>query len=128
MPAGAPQPTRMTLQGDRFLNVLNPQRETGASQFAGLTVHAVAAIGNPERFFGHLRALGIVFEAHAFPDHHDYRINDLAFGDASVVIMTEKDAVKCRPFATQFHWALRVDAEIDGDLTGQIMRTLGKQI
>ncbi|MDE0714486.1 MAG: tetraacyldisaccharide 4'-kinase, partial [Gammaproteobacteria bacterium] len=59
-------------------------------------VHAVAGIGNPERFFRHLEGAGLAVVRHAFPDHHTYTESDFGFaGDDSVILMTEKDAVKC---------------------------------
>ena len=71
--------------------------------FKGKTVHAVAGIGYPERFFSQLRWLGIEVIPHPFPDHHVFGANDLSFGDTHPVLMTEKDAVKCATFA-QAHW------------------------
>ncbi len=73
-------------------------------------VHAVAGIGNPERFFHHLRRHGLAIIPHPFPDHHPFRPLDLAFGDQRPVLMTEKDAVKCRAFAGPHHWYVPVDA------------------
>lgn len=67
---------------------------------AGQRVHAVAGIGNPERFFRMLRAAGLEVIAHPFPDHHVFSAADLAFDDGLPVLMTEKDAVKCAAFAS----------------------------
>lgn len=80
--------------------------------FAGRRVHAVAAIGNPARFFDGLRAHGIEVIAHAFPDHHAFAAAELAFGDELPVLMTEKDAVKCLAFATPLLWCVPVRAEL----------------
>jgi tetraacyldisaccharide 4'-kinase len=80
--------------------------------FAGARAHAVAAIGNPQRFFDRLRAYGIEILAHAFADHHAFRAADLDFGDELPVLMTEKDAVKCLAFATPRFWCLPVRAEL----------------
>lgn len=74
-------------------------------------VHAVAGIGHPERFFITLNGLGIPAEPHAFADHHTFSVHDLCFGDERPIVMTAKDAVKCRSFATAQCWALDVDAE-----------------
>jgi tetraacyldisaccharide 4'-kinase len=126
LPRGAPPALCMTLHGDRFFNLRDPQQTVNAAHFSGRKVHAVAAIGNPARFFTHLRALGIDCDEHAFPDHHAFARSDLAFGDEAAVIMTEKDAVKCSSFDDARHWALRVDAAVDGALVEQIMRVLGK--
>ncbi len=82
------------------------------SAFAGLRVHAVAGIGDPERFFAMLRGLGIAVVPHAFPDHHAYAPEDLHFGSDLPVLMTEKDAVKCTAFATDRHYAVPVEAQL----------------
>ncbi len=78
-------------------------RSQSLAAFAGQRVHAVAGIGDPERFFTTLRNLGIGVVPHAFPDHHAYQAHDLDFGSPLPVLMTEKDAVKCTTFA-QRHW------------------------
>jgi tetraacyldisaccharide 4'-kinase len=83
------------------------------SRFAGQRVHAVAGVGNPERFFDLLARHAIVVVPHAFPDHHRFQAEDLAFGDELPILMTEKDAVKCRRFAAAHHWVVRVDAQPD---------------
>lgn len=73
-------------------------------------VHAVAGIGHPSRFFATLSALGVEYVAHPFPDHHRFSAGDLRFGDGRPVVMTAKDAVKCRPFADSRCWVLDVEA------------------
>ena len=80
--------------------------------FAGSRVHAVAGIGDPERFFSTLRAHRIAVVPHAFPDHHRYTPEDLRFGSDLPVLMTEKDAVKCQPFAGERHFTVPVDAHL----------------
>lgn len=86
--------------------------EGGAAPTPGSRVHAVAGIGNPERFFQALRAQGYEVVGHAFPDHHDYVAADLDFGDALPVVMTEKDAVKCQSLALRQTWYVPVRAEL----------------
>ncbi|MEZ5494556.1 MAG: tetraacyldisaccharide 4'-kinase [Pseudomonadales bacterium] len=71
-------------------------------------VHAVAGIGNPQRFFSTVRALDFALTEHAFPDHHVFVAEDLSFDDEAFVVMTEKDAVKCASFAKENWYALRV--------------------
>lgn len=80
------------------------------SAFRGRRVHAVAGIGNPRRFFSELEAFGIEVLAHPFPDHHPFTARELAFGDELPVLMTEKDAVKCAPFAHARLWCVPVSA------------------
>ncbi|MEY4443076.1 MAG: hypothetical protein RL442_2076, partial [Pseudomonadota bacterium] len=78
--------------------------------FAGAPVHAVAGIGNPTRFFDALRAAGLTPIEHPFPDHHAFRAIDLEFGDTAPVLMTAKDAVKCRTFAAARCWQVPATA------------------
>lgn len=87
-------------------------------------VHAVAAIGNPERFFASCRAHGWTVYQHAFPDHHAFDADDIEFGDALPVIMTEKDAVKCESFASEKHWYLPVDVKLDAELSNRLKKCL----
>jgi tetraacyldisaccharide 4'-kinase len=79
--------------------------------FAGSPVHAVAGIGNPQRFFRDLRAHGLEVREHAFADHHAFSAAELDFGDELPVLMTEKDAVKCRAFATPKLWYVPVTTD-----------------
>ena len=92
------------------------------SHFAGMRLHAVAGIGNPQRFFETVQALGLAVTTHVFPDHHDYSSADLDFNDCDAVLMTEKDGVKCRAFGRQDLYTLRVDAEPDPALADVILK------
>ncbi len=78
----------------------------------GKAVHAVAGIGNPQRFFSCLRRQGLRVIKHEFPDHYSYRAGDLMFADDIPVVMTEKDAVKCRELANENCWYLKIDVEM----------------
>lgn len=86
--------------------------EEGEVPAPGSRIHAVAGIGNPERFFQALRMQGYDVVGHAFPDHHDYVAADLDFGDLLPVVMTEKDAVKCQALALRQAWCAPVRAEL----------------
>lgn len=81
------------------------------SSFRGAGVHAVAGIGNPQRFFDMLREAGLTVYEHPMPDHHAFKPGDLNFGDRLPVLMTEKDAVKCAAFADERCWFVPVTAE-----------------
>ncbi|MBB5016205.1 tetraacyldisaccharide 4'-kinase [Rehaibacterium terrae] len=91
------------LAGDRVLPL---------SAFAGRRVHAVAGIGHPARFFEALRRLGIELVEHAFLDHHVFAPHELDFDEPLPLLMTEKDAVKCRDFALPDAWVVPVEAEL----------------
>jgi len=87
-------------------------------------VHAVAGIGHPERFFNQLRSRGLEIIEHAYPDHHAYTASDIDYADNSPILMTEKDAVKCKRLqpvmksgGTQKNiWAVPVSAKISDQL------------
>ena len=76
----------------------------------GRNVVALAGIGNPQRFFDHLEGLGVRARNVALPDHHHYQARDLKLPHAELIVMTEKDAVKCAAFADSRMWFLRVEA------------------
>jgi tetraacyldisaccharide 4'-kinase len=122
--AGGARGFAMSLEGAAFRNLLNPAFTQDAAAFLGLRVHALAGIGNPRRFFEHLQRLGLAFTAHPFPDHHAFVASDLEFDGADAIIMTEKDAIKCQPFARENHWVLAVDARVDPRLGWLILDKL----
>jgi len=80
--------------------------------FLGQPVHALAGIGNPERFFRELERQGLEIIRHPFPDHAPLGMDDVLFMDNYPVLMTEKDAVKCADFADQRHYFVPVTAEL----------------
>ncbi|WP_291993763.1 tetraacyldisaccharide 4'-kinase [Candidatus Accumulibacter sp. ACC003] len=102
----------MRLIGQRFVASRGEPRSCDAAYLRGRPLHAIAGIGDPGRFFRQLEALGLDFEAHPFPDHHAYRATDLAFAEQGVLLMTEKDAVKCAAMTIAEAWVLPVEAEI----------------
>jgi tetraacyldisaccharide 4'-kinase len=114
----------MRLEGREFRNLLNPALVAGAEHFRGKRVHAIAGIGDPGRFFRHLQEMGLDFTAHPFPDHYPYTASSVEFPDADAVLMTEKDAVKCRRFANENHWELPVDTTLDSALADLVVRKL----
>ena len=93
---------------------LHGARALPLSAFAGRRVHAVAGIGNPQRFFDTLRSHDIAVVPHAFADHHRFAPDDFAFGSELPVLMTEKDAVKCLAFANDWHYSVPVTAQLPG--------------
>ncbi len=107
---GAPQPLLMRM----VASALEPVRGAGGHQILagealwgrrledmrGVRVHAVAGIGNPERFFALLRSHGLDIITHAFADHHAFTAHDLELPGTLPILMTEKDAVRCAAFAS----------------------------
>ncbi len=127
LPADVPA-FSMSLQPGAFYRLDDGGQRCAAADFAGRRLHAVAGIGDPGRFFRTLADLGLVFEAHPFPDHHAYTAADLAFSDGDVLLMTEKDAVKCAALNIGEAWVLPVEAELSPALVELILEKLrGRQ-
>jgi len=80
-------------------------------------IQALAGIGNPQRFFDTLSELGLAANCHRYADHHAYSAVELAFARDKVLLMTEKDAVKCETFAGEHWWSLVVSAELEPGFT-----------
>lgn len=99
-----------TLQPTALVNVASGERQSLDVFAPGQAIHAVAGIGNPQRFFRTLEALNWRPIAHAFADHATYSAASLEFSPSLPLLMTEKDAVKCRAFAQSDWWYLAVDA------------------
>lgn len=123
---GAPEPGeyRMCLRMGSPTRVSDFHTRTRIEALAKSKVHAVAGIGRPERFFSDLQRLGVAAYTHAFPDHHRYGPADFEFGDDLPIIMTEKDAVKCRRFADPRMWFVPVSANLDDDFYQRILAKL----
>jgi tetraacyldisaccharide 4'-kinase len=113
----------MQLEGSDFIH-LKDGHTSNAADFVPKKVHAIAGIGDPARFFCALRALEFDTIEHAFPDHYAFRASDITFGDGMPVVMTEKDAVKCREFAGDEHWYLPVQAKVAPQVGQEILRKL----
>ena len=76
------------------------------------SVHAVAGIGNPSKFYNTLSSLGLNIMEHSFPDHYQFKEEDLDFEDNHPILMTEKDAVRCMDMNNKNLWYLSIEAEI----------------
>ncbi len=90
---------------------LGTRKQKSLEDFAGQSVHAVAAIANPDRFFDLLARHDLVVEPHAFADHAELSPHDLEFDDGHPVLMTEKDAVKCRGVGFRNLWCVVAELE-----------------
>ncbi len=106
------------------LRRLGDGRREPLGAWRGRRVHAVAGIGHPARFFESLRRAGLDVVPHAFPDHHDFRARELAFGDGLPVVMTEKDAVKCERLGLADAWAAEAEVEADPRILERVLARL----
>ncbi|WP_414638565.1 tetraacyldisaccharide 4'-kinase [Arenimonas sp.] len=94
------------------------------ADFAGQTVHAIAGIGHPARFFEALRAAGLAPIEHPFPDHHAFTASELDLAPPGPRLMTEKDAVKCAAFDLPDAWAVPVRAALPDALFTALQQRL----
>lgn len=128
---GVPGPREygMTLKPGPVQNLVDSRQSYPLSAFPGVCkkVHAVAGIGNPDRFFSQLKDHGLEVIEHPFPDHYVYQSEDFLFDDDLPVLMTEKDAVKCRYFADNRYWVVPVDAQVDERVIPFILRFINSE-
>lgn len=123
-PEDLPGEYSMRLRVDRAVNLETGISPRSLADFGHGSVHAIAGIGNPGRFFTSLRQAGIHFEKHVFPDHHRYSAQELRFDDGRPLVMTEKDAVKCRNFALANSWYIPVTIEMSAGFGVRILELL----
>jgi tetraacyldisaccharide 4'-kinase len=116
----------MKLEGETVHRMTDSRDRRPVQSFRGQKVHAVAGIGNPNRFFLHLTRLGVRVLPHPFPDHHRLTPEELDFGDEAPVMMTEKDAVKLRRYGRASWWVLPVTAQLDPAFGDWLLGELGK--
>ena len=112
---------QMRLSGDLFYSLTFPEKTVQADYFYNKKVQALAGIGNPSRFFSYLRRLGLDVVEHRFPDHYQFQVSDLQMLGADIILMTEKDAVKCLHFTQDNIWVLPVEAEVFGGLEDKVI-------
>jgi len=128
---------RMRLAPSGLYRLNDPARNPAAREFAVEArmspeftaaqrplIAAVAGIGDPARFFFTLRLLGLKIEEHPFPDHHLYAASDLAAVKAPLIVMTEKDAIKCAQFRDPRAWVLTVSADPDAGLVDLLLEII----
>ncbi len=115
----------MTLAGDHAEALADPGRQVPLAALRGKRILAAAGIGNPGRFFAMLRAAGLDVAELPLPDHHDFRDDPFRHVEAEIILVTEKDAVKCRQLENIRDdprlWVVPVGAQIDAALAAQIV-------
>jgi tetraacyldisaccharide 4'-kinase len=114
----------MRLEGEVAHRMSDARDRQPLHAWRGRTVHAVAGIGNPGRFFLHVGTLGPKVVPHPFADHHRFSAEELEFGDELPVLMTEKDAVKLRRHARPNWWILPVSASLAPAFGDWLLREL----
>ncbi|TDG13994.1 tetraacyldisaccharide 4'-kinase [Seongchinamella unica] len=95
-----------------WVNLVSGEERPLPAFTSGEGIVAVAGIGQPDQFYATLGTLGIAFEARTFPDHHQYSAQEFEQLRGRTILMTEKDAVKCRSLVGADAWFLRIDASL----------------
>jgi len=114
---------KMTYFGDSLVNCLESD-DIFDLDVLGKEIVAITGIGNPERFFEHLTTSGLKFKKVIFNDHHFFTEFDFKDYDDMDVIMTEKDAVKCKRFAKENFWYLPIHADVEERLFKKLIKKL----
>lgn len=110
------------LSSDVAYNLLNPSNKLAQSS----KVHLVSGIGNPQRFLTTVETFGYQVESTLwFADHHQFTAADFdRFSDNDIILMTEKDAVKCQGFAKQNWFVLPISAVISNKVEQQLIELI----
>ena len=114
----------MQLTSQAFYNLQDSQIKVSTDYFAAKKLLAVAGIGNPARFFEQLKTLELNFASQAYADHYAFKVDDFMHVEVDAILMTEKDAVKCKNFATNNMWVLPISADIGSDFINTILKKL----
>ncbi len=112
----------------RAVNIRDPSQSKQLIDLVGKNIHVLAGIGNPQRFFDGLSEIGLTFDIREFPDHHDFKPSNIEYGDGALVLMTEKDAVKCETFVGKHHWYVPAEATVDKEFGEMILNKLAEKI
>jgi tetraacyldisaccharide 4'-kinase len=119
-------PCHFELKPQAFVQVMDTKNYTDLASWHGKRVHAVAAIGNPERFFDTLRTLGLDVIPHPFADHTWFNARDFNYNDKYPIVMTAKDAIKCKDFAKPDWWYLQVVPEFNTLATNELLKFIAE--
>lgn len=124
-------PLCMQLIPDILFCLAAPEQKSSLQQMTGRRITAAAGIGHPERYFAMLRAAGLQFEELALQDHHAFNSEIFRAIDSDIILITEKDAVKCRQLAELRDdariWVVPVSAQFDAGFTAQLLKMISEK-
>lgn len=103
---------QQSLRSGQWTAVSDFSSQIGVQALQDKPLLAIAGIGHPQRFFNSISAMGLAFETKVFADHYAYTEQDFEYGTGKTILMTEKDAVKCRHLDLENAWFLPVSAEL----------------
>ena len=113
----------MKYKGSSLIN-LKTNKKIHLNNLRLKNIHAIAGIGNPNRFFDYLKTFNIEFNSSIFEDHYRFSKKDFRNMNDKNIIMTEKDAIKCQKFSRKNFWYLPVTAEVDSKFIDIILKKL----
>jgi tetraacyldisaccharide 4'-kinase len=121
--------SRMQLEPRTLVNLVSGEKRpfAGAPFNMGNKLQAVSALGNPQRFYALLERLPYQLERFTFPDHHNFTAADFkqqGIDEHQPVVMTEKDAVKCRQFAKNNFWYLSVEVNLESQFVERLIEDI----
>jgi tetraacyldisaccharide 4'-kinase len=105
-------------------NLAQPETRRNISDFQGKQVHALAGIGFPEIFFASLEQMGVDVIQHEYPDHHEFKAQELNLTPELPILVTHKDAVKLKAMARDNVWVVPLHIELGAELNEQIIDLL----
>lgn len=117
----------MTLSFGNAINLLDCSSRP-LLEFASRPVHALAGIGNPGQFFAALERQGLQVDRRSLPDHARLSAADLVFADDAPVLMTEKDAIKCRGLHLPNHWYVTATAQLSEENAARVLRGVRQKL
>lgn len=118
----------MRLMPQAIRSVLDPEQSTEMVVFNAKHIVAMAGIGNPQRFFKTLSAMGLQFTQSVWPDHYLFSATDITMIEGDVILMTEKDAVKCRSIADRRCYYLPIEGVLSQAVLHQLDQILSLRL
>ena len=120
--------TGVRYEADELVNLSRNDHTAFTTELLGPKVHAVAGIGQPEQFFSTLEECGFSLTTHIYPDHHLFSVDDFCSLRDQPIIMTEKDAVKCRELVGDNAWYLKICAQIPTQIEDAVCGLLRSKV
>jgi tetraacyldisaccharide 4'-kinase len=111
---------------DRAYSLMDPNRVVPLSNFSGQRPHAIAGIANPRQFADALKRAGVDGKLIEFPDHHEFSWGDFAGLDERAILMTEKDAVKCRGVVDERMWVVPLGLSLATETKIKLLRRVAE--
>lgn len=119
-----PNAAKMTIHSEAVFNLKQSQQQRNLADFLSNKLHAVTGIGHAMSFFNTLIEHGLTIQQHPFSDHHPFQAKDFAFAGDEPIIMTEKDAIKCKSFAEDNFWVLPITASLPKSFETKLLRKI----